>query len=296
MKRREARCPTCIGVTVAFLLAIGFIAGISLVVADAVSSVDENRITAYETRAMRLANETRDWIDKQFGVDIEPFLKNIPSEISLGSLFKGIVMGIANAFSYIFLILLFLLYLLFEEYIITHGTIRHQIDMQLSKYILVKTLISATVGFLVFVALGPILHVDLAHLWAILTFFLNYIPNVGPIIATILPLPFVLLDPDLTATARLFAFIIPTVIHMFIGNWAEPYIFGHSLSIHPIIIIISLMVWYVLWGAFGAILSVPITAALRIILINIDHHYANNIVHILEGRLPGTNAKHKQSS
>ena len=62
--------------------------------------------------------------------------------------------------------------------------------------------ISAAVALAVFVVLGPILRINLAHLFAIFTFFLNYIPNVGPIVATLMPLPVAILDPNNSDQAR----------------------------------------------------------------------------------------------
>ena len=111
-----------------------------------------------------------------------------------------------------FLILLLVLYLLFEQSSHPVGTLRRtskrwcltvlpvlfarghawfpcdcragKIDDQIQRYIGIKTLISAAVGFLVYLVLGVVLDVKLAHLFGILTFFMNFIPNVGPVIAT----------------------------------------------------------------------------------------------------------------
>lgn len=53
------------------------------------------------------------------------------------------------------------------------------------------------------------------------------------------------LDPDLATTQMLLAFILPTVVHALIGNWVEPKIFGHSLELHPVVVIVSLGFWCV---------------------------------------------------
>jgi predicted PurR-regulated permease PerM len=124
-----------------------------------------------------------------------------------------------------------------------------KVDDQIQRYIGIKTLISAGVGFLVYVVLGPMLHVKLAHLFGVLTFFMNYIPNVGPIIATgtplppsllceplasreipctarlcrsALPLPIIVLDMTVSTSSKLLAVVLPTCIHLVIGNFLEP--------------------------------------------------------------------------
>ena len=62
----------------------------------------------------------------------------------------------------------------------------------------------------------------------------QYIPNVGPIVATMLPLPVVLFDPDLGVGAMFFAFMIPSIIHFIVGNFVEPAVFGRSMELHPV--------------------------------------------------------------
>ena len=63
---------------------------------------------------------------------------------------------------------------------------------------------------------------------------LQYIPNVGPIVATMLPLPVVVFDPELGVGAMFFAFVIPFIIHFIVGNFVEPAVFGRSMELHPV--------------------------------------------------------------
>lgn len=78
------------------------------------------------------------------------------------------------------------------------------------------------------------------------------------------------------------------LIHTIVGNFVEPKVFGDTMELHPVIVVLSLSLWYTIWGIPGAILSVPITAVGRIIVSNISHPYANVILRILEGKLPGS--------
>jgi hypothetical protein len=119
----------------------------------------------------------------------------------------------------------------------------------------------------------------------VLHFLLNYVPTAGPIIATLVPIPVVLLDPDLSTTAKIAAFAGPTGVHFLIGNFIEPLVFGSSMDLHPVTVLLALALWYALWGIPGAILAIPITAVIRIIMISIDHPYAAVVIAVLEGRL-----------
>jgi predicted PurR-regulated permease PerM len=102
----------------------------------------------------------------------------------------------------------------------------------------------------------------------------NFVPYVGAIIATILPLPVVLLDPAQSGLDVLLAMVLPVALHTIVGNVVEPKVFGVQMELHPVVIMLSLSFWYAVWGVPGAILSVPITAVMRIILSNLSHPYA----------------------
>jgi hypothetical protein len=104
-------------------------------------------------------------------------------------------------------------------------------------------------------------------------------------VATIIPLPVILLDPDLSATAKIAAFAGPSAVHFVVGNFLEPIAFGSSMDLHPVTVLLALALWYSLWGVPGAILAVPITAVVRIVMAQVDHAYAAVVISVLEGRL-----------
>ena len=81
--------------------------------------------------------------------------------------------------------------------------------------------------------------------------------------------------------------ILPTMIHAVVGNIIEPIFFGQQLELHPVVVLLSLSFWFSLWGVSGAILSVPMTAVIRIVVSNINHPYAQFAKNLLEGRMPG---------
>ncbi len=100
-----------------------------------------------------------------------------------------------------------------------------------------------------------------------------------------LPLPIVVLDPDMPNVNRFLAIILPVVVHTLVGNFVEPYVFGSSMELHPIVVLLSLAFWYSIWGIPGAILSVPITAVMRIILSHSNNMYATFFLRLLQGEL-----------
>jgi AI-2 transport protein TqsA len=125
----------------------------------------------------------------------------------------------------------------------------------------------------------------MAWLFAFIVFLLSFIPSIGPIIATLLPLPVAVTqfhDPWTIAAVIL----IPGAIHMVIGNIIEPKLMGRGLELHPVTVLLALAFWGLLWGVVGMVLAVPIVAMLRIVL----SHFGTtrSLADLLAGHLPGT--------
>jgi AI-2 transport protein TqsA len=161
-----------------------------------------------------------------------------------------------------------------------------QIESAIRGYITTVTAISLVIGVLVAVILWG-LGMRMAWLFGLLAFLLNFIPNIGPIVACLLPIPVALTqfeDPW-----RIVAVVaLPGMVHLIIGNFIEPRLMGKGLELHPVTVLLALAFWGLLWGVIGMVLAVPIVATLRIVL----SRFATTrpLGHLLAGRLPGTEA------
>ena len=143
------------------------------------------------------------------------------------------------------------------------------IARQISRYLSIKVLISAITGVLVWLVL-QLLGVDFPITWGMLAFLFNFIPTVGSIVATIPPVLLALVQfyPNLWMAGVVLGVL--TLIHQLIGNFIEPKLMGENLNLSPVVILLSLVFWGWLWGIPGALLSVPIAAALKIVCENIE--------------------------
>jgi len=126
-------------------------------------------------------------------------------------------------------------------------------------------------------------RVSSSQVFGVLAFWCNFIPNVGALIAVLLPLPLVLFNPNMGAARMFSAVLLPLLLHAFVGNVLEPVMFGSSLDLHPVIVLLSLMLWSALWGVTGLVLAVPLTAVLRIHIAHVDHPLARLLLRILDG-------------
>lgn len=158
-----------------------------------------------------------------------------------------------------------------------------KVDLQVRRYIVLKSALSALVGVSVGLTLG-VLNVDLAFLFGLFSVFANYIPNVGAVVATLLPLPVICLDPTMSWAGGVLAILLPLLIHMVVGNVIEPKVFGMGLALHPVVILFTILLWALLWGVSGMIVSVPLTAVLRIVLKEVRHPYSQVVADLLEGK------------
>ena len=139
-----------------------------------------------------------------------------------------------------------------------------EIESRVERYIATKALLSGATGLLVGTVLA-VLGVDLALVFGLFAFLLNFIPSVGSLIATLLPLPIVLMSPDVSVLVAVLAIGVPGGIQFTIGNVLEPKIMGDALDLHPVAILMALILWGMLWGVVGMLLATPITAMLKIL-------------------------------
>ena len=141
------------------------------------------------------------------------------------------------------------------------------ISKQIKMYIVLKTLISIGTGF-VFGMVAFATGLDFAFIWGFLGFVLNFIPTIGPIIASIPPIFLALLQFDSIGWA-VFVSVAMSAVQFTSGSFVEPLIMGDRLNLNIIAILLSLFMWGLIWGLPGMILAVPITAAVNIVFRNI---------------------------
>ncbi|WP_366658278.1 AI-2E family transporter [Fodinicurvata sp. EGI_FJ10296] len=137
------------------------------------------------------------------------------------------------------------------------------IGSSIRRYILVKTIVSSLTGLLTYAALKSI-GVDFAETWGLLAFLLNFIPNIGSIIASVLPTLASMVQFEIW-TPVLVVFLGLGTLQFVIGNIVEPMLMGRTLNLSSFAIILSLTFWGAVWGIVGMFLAVPITVMLMII-------------------------------
>merc|ERR1711871_302701 len=196
----------------------------------------------------------------------------------------GFISIFSNVMNMFVLILLLWIYLIAEKFHpsvfdINNPTLQ-EIEVQAKNYIALKTVLSFITG--VVVAVIPLaLQVKLAVMWGLLSFVLNFIPNVGSMIAMFLPMPVVIVDPSLETWQKVGAFVGPGIVQGYVVNALEPMVFGKSLNMTPLAILAALVIWGSVWGLMGAILSVPLLGIQKILMQKTNHPMAKYCVMLI---------------
>jgi predicted PurR-regulated permease PerM len=147
------------------------------------------------------------------------------------------------------------------------------------KYLLVRTQMSAITGLLVGV-FAWITGLPFAFEWGVIAFALNYIPFIGPFIATLFPTLLAMTQFE-SWQAVLAVFVCLNIIQFVVGSYIEPRVAGSMLSISPVVVLFAIFFWTFQWGLFGTFIGVPI--ALAILTFCAQHPSSRWIADLLGG-------------
>ncbi len=141
------------------------------------------------------------------------------------------------------------------------------ISKKIRSYLVVRTLLSLISGLATGLWLWAA-GVELAFVWGLLTFILNYIPSLGSIVSVAAPTIFALVQ--LGPWRALIALAGMLVIEQIVAGLIEPRMQGRAVKLSPFVVLISLVFWGWVWGIFGMLLSVPLTVTFVVVCSEID--------------------------
>ena len=154
--------------------------------------------------------------------------------------------------------------------------IAHEVEVSVAAYLTTITLINFCLGVIVAAAMYA-LDVPNPILWGVMSAVLNYIPFLGPaVMAVVLTLVSVLTHPTLAA-----ALIVPAVFILITsieGYFVTPAAVGRHLTLNPLLIVVSLIFWFWMWGIIGGLLSVPLLVCLKV---SLEHTLGPEVARIM---------------
>jgi len=273
---RAHRIPTLVAVLLVVAILLGVFTIFGVVVGGSVNGFIE-AAPRYQERLDEVGTSLGEWLEAR-GVEV--------GEISTSDVFQpGALIGVLgrgltallSTLSNTFVVALILMFMLLEATglptKIRVATGSPDADLQrfskaareIQKYLGLKTAISAVTGLVIggWVAL---LGLDFALTWGFLAFLLNFIPNIGSIIAAIPAVLLALVQLGLAEAVLVAAGFL--VVNVTLGNVVEPQLMGRTLGMSTLVVFLSLVFWGWLWGPVGMFLSVPLTMILKISMEN----------------------------
>lgn len=272
------KVPAGLSIALTMLVVAAILGIVGLVISLSVEDLT-GKLPEYEAEARRTVRGGIDWLEAR---RIE-----VPDQIStqaldlravanlVGSTFRGV----ATALSAFLLVLLTMVFMLWEAVILPDklrvaerwGPVNLErwrpIVRRVQRYLLLKTAVSLVTGTAAGVLVWAV-GLDFALFWGFLAFLLNYIPNVGSMVAAIPPVTLAAVQLGLGPTMVVAAGYLG--INMVLGNLVEPALMGRGLRMSPLAIFLALVFWGWLWGPVGMILSVPLTVSLKIVFENTE--------------------------
>lgn len=270
--------PRWAAVTLGFLLVVLLTTGVGLLVTTAVRQLVDQAQT-YQESLRELARQGFSLLGIEAGR--QPVLEAI-RQLPLFEIFGAAAGTVLSFFSTLTLVIIFTLFLLAGRNPDgARSDIYGEVDRAVRRYVVVKFVVSSITGVSVGLILGA-LGLKLALVFGVLAFLLNFIPNIGSIVATFLPLPLAFAQFD-DGWHILAVLVLPGLVQITMGNFVEPVFQGEGLDLHPVTILLALGVWGILWGVPGMFLAAPITAVLRIVCARFDA--TRGVAEALAGRL-----------
>lgn len=185
---------------------------------------------------------------------------------------SSMVEGVGALFTNGFVIILTVAFMLLETetfvkkvQVNSQDSIKHmqEIFAKIKHYMIIKSLISFLTALVIYVALN-LIGTDYPFLWAVLAFFLNFIPNIGSILAAV---PAVLISfVQLGFVNASIVAGVYVIVNIVIGSIIEPKVMGKGLGVSTLVVFLSLIFWGWLLGIVGMFLSIPLTIMAKIVL------------------------------
>jgi len=264
--------PSAISLTIVISVFIVFLILVVKLIGSSVHEFSAN-IDFYNQQLLHIFSKFTDFV-KSMGIEIDyEAIGNIINTKQIMNFSTVIIKSIGSIFADGFVILLTVIFMISEskyfiyklEYASSENeAVNHieEIFNRIKAYMVLKAVISILTGFIIWIAL-TIVGTDYAFLWAVLAFILNFIPNIGSIIAAV---PAVLLTlVQLGTVSALIVSGIYVVVNIIIGSVIEPKVMGKGLGLSTLVVFLSLIFWGWLFGIVGMLLSIPLTIMAKII-------------------------------
>ena len=274
LDRRLPFLPRWVALPVAILLVLGFFAMTVFVVVDTAGAV-ASRAPVYQERLSDIVAGAYGML----GRDEPPSLDEIFSELNPSQLLAQIANALQDVLSDTTLVLIYIAFLFAAQASFPRrmrgvfpddakraqaGVVALSIRESIQVYLWVQTVLALAAGVLCYFTL-LVLGLDNPLFWAFVIALMSYVPTVGPLVSTILPVLFALVQfEELWRAGAVLAGV--GLWQTILGNFVQPRMQGESMNLSTLVVLLGLALWGSIWGLVGMFLSAPLTVMAMIIL------------------------------
>ena len=280
---RQHGAPRSLAIVVVVLTMVGVLVGVGVIVGGSLNAFDVNARTEYETRLTGLLEGLVGSVETQlagWGINLSgSALDELINPGRILQLTSSLFFGVAGILSNFLLVILTMIFILIEaagfsaKLQAAFGDAGAKVSQlstvmtQVHHYLMIKTAISFVTGLVLGLWVW-IWGVDFPILWGLLAFLLNYIPNIGSILAAVPPVLVGLIQPGGSVGLSLAVASGYIAVNLVLGNFVEPRVMGQRLGLSTLVVFVSLVFWGWIWGGVGMLLSVPLTMVVKILMQN----------------------------
>lgn len=261
-------------VLVGFLVIAFWLGGVMMSTASQVNA----KLPDYQANIDRLYTDLAEMTGLAVLPDLGQMMERLRDALPITDIATSVLGSISSAAGLMFMVLVYATFLMSERSGFAHkmavalpgerarraSAIIADINDSIGKYIAVKTLVNAILGTLSYLAMLA-LGVDFALFWAVLIALLNYIPYVGSLLGVIFPVVLSMAQFGSVQKTLVIAALL-TAAQMWVGNVLEPRMVGRRINMSPFIVLVALALWSSIWGVAGAILAIPLTSIIAIVM------------------------------
>ena len=275
LDKRIPIMPRWLGLPLALIVVLSLVALIGFVVVDNLTAIIGD-VGRYELRLDQVLRQLHDTVGSPGGT---PTVRDLIAQLNPGQLAAEIGDSLQNLVSSAIFTLIFLGFLFPAAAVMSAKLdlifpnpkqrdaardVFARIRISMERYLGVQTVMSLIITALTYITL-MIIGLENALFWSFLIFFLNYIPTIGSIAATVLTTAVALVQfPTLGPVIAVFAGV--GAWQFVIGNFLQPRMTGDSLNLSAIVVLLALAIWGSVWGIVGAFLAAPMTVMIMIVL------------------------------
>ncbi|VAW53333.1 Uncharacterized UPF0118 membrane protein [hydrothermal vent metagenome] len=270
--------PKGLSLFIVILIVFSIGVGVTLLVGSSITDFSR-MLPVYQEKISVQWIQVLQWLSN-YGIPVGETLKSVINPGAAMSLVSSILKGFGNVLADSFLIILTVIFILIEAAGLTQKFLSLNKDPvidggddvqvfsqvfveKVRNYMSMKTIISMITGLVIGIALW-VIGVDYPVLWGVLAFMLNFVPNIGSIIAAV---PAVMLTiVQLGISQALLVAGVYVVVNIIVGSVIEPKYMGKGLGLSTLVVFVSLVFWGWVLGPVGMLLSVPLTITLKLAL------------------------------